>query len=237
MRIILAALALLSFATPALAQEDGDLPPVTYPDVVEHAATAKGFVPKGWGLEITAKGDLNGDGEDDLALVIRGKDKANILEDQGPEPLDTNPRMLVVALADEDGYALALTNNTLIPRADNGFQADVLSEDGGVTIDRGSVVVKLYLFMSAGGSDTGTTAFRFRFEEERLRLIGFDSTNVNRMSGVVEETSINYLTGKVVTKTGSIESDESKSKTSRLKKKPVLYIEDIDNGLMFVPEM
>lgn len=237
----LTALGLLALAvsSPAQAQEtDSELPPVTYPDIVTEAATADGFVPQGWKLEFTAQGDLNKDGKSDLALVLRGTDEKNVLINPplGPERYDTNPRMLVVALAKESGYRLVLADRTLIPRPDNPSQDDPLSESGGVSIDRGSLVVGFYLFMSAGGSDTGNWHYRFRLEDGRFRLIGYDSYNVNRMSGAVDEVSINYLTGKVVTKTGSMETDEAKSKTTKMKKKPVLYLEDIGDGLMFEPE-
>lgn len=227
-----------AFAAPAVAQEaESELPPVTYPDIAKTAPDASGFVPKGWMLEFKAAGDLDKDGKPDLALVLRGQDKKNILKDYfGAESFDSNPRMLVVGLAKEGGYELALANHTLIPRPDNPSQEDPLSESGGISIDRGGLVAAFYFFMSAGGTDSGTWSYRFRLEDRRFRLIGFDAYNMNRMSGESEEVSINYLTGKVIVKTGSMESDATTDRVKRLKSKKPVYLEDVGDGMMYQPQ-
>ncbi|MGO4610652.1 hypothetical protein AB4142_30435, partial [Variovorax sp. 2RAF20] len=91
-----AALTALPFAATAL-----DVPPVRYPAVPAHAATAEGFVPAGWTLEYRIEGDLDQDGRADLALVLRQQDPRNIIEHDGfgPSPYDSNPRILAIAFA------------------------------------------------------------------------------------------------------------------------------------------
>lgn len=214
--------------SPSLAQE-GEPPPVNFPTLVTQGADGKAFLPAGWKLESESKGDLNKDGADDLTLVLRMIDPANVIKSfEGSDAMfDTNPRMLAVALAGKDGYRLAFENHTLIPRNVNASQDDPLTESSGVTVENGTLKVALYLFMSAGGWDMGTTTFRFRIEKDKLRLIGYDSSNVNRGSGVIEEVSINLLTGKVILTTGSISEDEGKTTVKRLKKNPVITIDDL----------
>jgi hypothetical protein len=223
----------------ALAQE-GEAPPVSFPTLAATGADAKAFVPEGWKLESEIKGDLDKDGTDDLALVLRMADPANVIKpyEGSNTTLDTNPRMLAVALAGKDGrYRLAFENHTLIPRNLNSSQEDPLSEMGGVTVENGTLKVALYLFMSAGGWDMGNTRFTFRIEKEKLRLIGYDSSNVNRGSGIIEEVSINLLTGKVILTTGSISEDEGKSTVKKLKANLVVTIDGLGEwGEGFTPD-
>lgn len=88
----------------ALAADDEELviPPVTYPALVRHAQSVEGFLPMEWRIEIQKSGDLNGDGRDDVALVLRAIDDRNVIDTRGrggTDNLDTNPRILAVAFA------------------------------------------------------------------------------------------------------------------------------------------
>jgi hypothetical protein len=232
--IALLALILSGLAWQPTAQED-ELPPVAYPALPTSGASAEAFIPAGWTLEKTAAGDLNKDGKPDLVLLLRNKDPENIVSNLAftGEPFDSNPRLLAVALADGEGFRLILEDHTFIPRPDNPAQEDPMGEDGSISIDRGSLVVSFHFFMTAGGSDAGNWSYRLRLEEGKFRLIGYDSFNVNRMSGETEELSINYLNGKVTVKTGSIGSDEVKMTTKKLNNRMPVWLEDIGNGLMY----
>src|SRR5690606_5843932 len=109
-----------TLARPAAASHAQDLepPPVAWPDVPAHATTADGFAPPGWRVERAVEGHLDEDGRSDLLLVLKMDDPANVLAHDGPGPsrFDTNPRMLVVALADADGYRRLVADHALIPR-------------------------------------------------------------------------------------------------------------------------
>ena len=212
---------------------------VTFPELVSQGADATAFVPQGWLLEGEIKGDLNADGADDLVLVLHDNDPANLLKTEwAPEtPVDTNPRMLAVAFADaKGGHRLALANSVIIPRIIYTNQSDPLSESCGVSIDRGSLAVAIYYFYSSGGSNTGNISFRFRHENKNFRLIGYDRTNVNRMSGEIETVSANFLNRKVIVKTGLISEDTGKTVTKMLKPAKVVHIPDIEDPWAFAPE-
>lgn len=230
--------ALLGLATTAQAQELV-IPPVSFPALAEHGQVAKDFVPAGWLLERAIAGDLNKDGADDLLLLLHQNDPANILthDGMGESPFDSNPRMLAVVFGDgQGGYRLGFENHSFIARREDPVMSDPMSEAGELSIARGSIVATLYFFMSAGGSDTSSPTFRFRYQEGDFHLIGYDGVNTNRMSGKTHDVSINYLTSKAVIKTGSIETDVVETTTKRLRPQPLLTMEDVGDGLSFEPE-
>ena len=227
------------FSTCASAQELV-IPEVTYPSLPKHGASAQAFIPQGWKLETQQIGDLDKDGQDDLLLLLRMDNPQNIIKHDGlgQNPFDTNPRILAVALSGGAGkpYALVLENHTLIARPMDPVLEDVLAEFGGIAIERGALKVALHLFSSAGSWATGLTTYRFRHGRSGFELIGFDRSTTGRGDGSQEEISINYLTGKIKIATGSIEDDQLKVKWRKLKKKPLLTIDDIGNGLEFEPK-
>jgi hypothetical protein len=227
----------LAASIPAVAL---DIPDVTYPALPGRAASAEGFVPAGWLLEKQRTGDLNRDGAADLVLVLKQNDPKNVLPNKdglGRAPFDTNPRILAVAFADKaGGFSLALQNHTLIRRPDNPAMDDVLAENGDVTIQRGTLRVSLHLFMSAGGWGMSITHLTFRHQNGRFELIGFDSDTIQRNTGELLKTSINYSTRVVIQAVGSIENDRMKTKRSTLPKRPLKALDELGDGLDFDPE-
>jgi hypothetical protein len=227
-------LSLIALATPAAAAPAQEFPPVIYPRLAAQAATAQGFVPKGWRIEAQAAGDLDGDARADLALVFRSEDPANVLaEEMCEKPFDTNPRMLVILLAKpRGGYRLAVENHALIPRRDNACQVDPFT---GIAIERGTIRVDFERMMSAGGWDMGSTTYRWRWREGALRLIGFDYSNVKRNTGALGLLSLNYLTGRAKISTGNIGTDREKVRWTRLRGRAPT-IDEVGDGLMFDPD-
>ncbi|MEN3748522.1 hypothetical protein TPR58_15205 [Sphingomonas sp. HF-S3] len=220
-----------------------DLPPVTYPKLAPTAANAEGFVPKGWRIESRDSGDLDGDGLPDLALALKQQDPANIVANKGlcGDRIDTNPRILVVALAQRGGgYRLAVQNHSLIPRYDHACAEDWFASEGvtggGMEVVRGTVRIRLGRFMSAGGWGMGATTYTFRWQQGALRLIGYDYTNVQRNTGEMDTQSINYLTRRMKTSTGSISDDAQKTRWSTIPARPLLTIDQVGNGMDFDPD-
>ena len=229
-------------AVPAMAAtyDGGDpdsMPAVTYPVVAETGATAKDFIPAGWVLETEQRGDLNKDGRADLALVVRMNDPANVLtnEGMGDNPFDTNPRMLVAALAEADGrYRRVLANHTLIRRRDNPVEDDIYK---GMTIAQGLLRISLTNFMNAGGWGTWNGTYAFRYQGQEFVLVGYDRSFLHRGSGETIDISINYLTRQRKTVTGSIEDTKpGKPVWSREKPLAPITLESIPDGMMWHPD-
>lgn len=230
-------LSLLAVPASAAAQ-DLVLPAVRYPVLPRQAADAGGFAPRGWTIEARAAGDLDRDGDSDLALVLRSNDPANLVPvDFCAERLDTNPRMLVVALAAPDGgYRLTVQNHSLIPRRENPCQVDWFEAEG-LEIRRGNIRLYLEHMMSAGGWDAGTTTFVLRWQDGALRLIGWDYSNVKRNSGCLNTISVNFLTGRVRTAQGNVGTDRERVRWSRLARPtPSPAIGDVGDGMQFDPD-
>jgi hypothetical protein len=235
--------ALLLSATAAHAQDQA-LPPVTYPALAAHADGAPGFVPAGWTLEQSQTGDLDGDGLPDLALAFHQADPRNIIKNEGGlcgDTIDTNPRILAVALAlPGGGYRLAVQNHSLVPRYDSACADDWFGSGGtvggGMSIVRGTLHVDLGHFMSAGGWSMGTSSFTFRWQQGALRLIGFDYTNAQRNTGEMDTLSINYLTRRVKIAHGRTDSDKEKVSWSTVAAHAPLTIDAVGDGMEFDPD-
>jgi hypothetical protein len=212
-----------------------DLPPVTYPQLPAEAATAEGFVPRGWKIENRAEGDLDGDSRADLALVLRSQDPANVLPvEMCGDELDTNPSMLAVLLAKPGGgYRQAVENHALIPRRENSCALGGLT---GIAIERGTLSTDFERMMSAGGWDMGSAAFKWRWSDGALRLIGFDYSNIKRNTGAMTRISINYLTGRAKISTGNIGTDRETVRWRALRSRRPPAIGEVGDGLTFDPE-
>ncbi|NZA26422.1 hypothetical protein H0E84_08485 [Luteimonas sp. SJ-92] len=209
-----------------------------YPVVAERAGDAEGFVPAGWRLEQRHAGDLDGDGRDDLVLLLKMDDPGNRIPNEalGPPVFDTNPRMLVAAFAERPGgYRRVLADHALIPRPYSPTLDDFLSENGGVGIVDGALRIGLHLWASAGTWSTSRSGFTFRWREGCFRLVGHDHRHLHRGSGAVQETSANYLTRRAWRAEGSIEDDAMEKTWLRLPAQPLRCLEDIGDGFAFDP--
>jgi hypothetical protein len=219
------------------AQEGGpSLPPAVYPDLPARAAGAEGFVPPGWALEDRATGDLNGDGQPDLLLVLRARDPANVLNNPGlgERRFDTNPRILAVAFAGPEGYRLALQDHGLIPRRADPRLDDPF-EAGDLQVARGTIRLSLGRWASAGSYAMERRSFTFRRQEGRFALIGFDAVETDRASGAVRETSVNFSIGQAVIGLGRVEDDRKRERRLTLPRRRPPALEEIGDGLAFDP--
>lgn len=231
-------LALLALPASGAAAQDFVIPPASYPPLPAAAATAQGFVPEGWRIEAQAGGDLDGDSRADLALVLRAEDPANFIrETMCEERFDTNPRILALLLAKQDGgYRLAIDNHALIPRRENPCEVDPFSDPSQIAIERGLLRIDLERMMSAGGWDAGNATFKWRWRDGSLRLIGFDYSNVKRNTGALTLVSVNYLAGRAKISTGNIGTDREKVRWTRLHSRRVPTVDEVGDGLIFDPE-
>lgn len=192
------------------------------------------WVPSGWKLIAHKAGDLNRDGIDDVVLVTEETNPANFKknpEPLGPKILNFNPRRLIVLLNSPDGLKETLNRDNLLPSQNMENMACLADplEAGGVSIERGNLIVKLQAWLSCGSYGVTNEKFTFRFDEARFRLIGYDYSEFSRSTGEQSEFSINYLTGKKKITKGLNAFEDSKPKVvwKKLPPKRAFFLDEV----------
>ena len=172
----------------------------------QKAKTVNDFIPKGWKEILTTNGDLNRDKLEDTVIVIEKEDKKNIKKNAvlGPDYLNLNPRILLVLFKQKDGtYILASKNDKGFIKSegndDNPALMDTLDD---IIIKNNVLKIVFNYFMSAGSWWTSTNVYIFRFQNNVLELIGYESNAYMRNTGEEEGTSINFSTNKAKITTG-----------------------------------
>lgn len=228
---------LLLAATAAFAQDPPALkiPPVKYPSIAKHAATADKLVPKGWLVEGKAIGDLNGDGLPDTAMVLHLNNPKNwISPPWAPTTrFNSNPRMLLVAFGAAKGVELALANHQFIPRVENANQEQPFDS---VKIENGLLKIKMHLFFDSGGYRVGRWGFAFRWQDGGFKLVNFDRDSVIKKTGDTEVISIDYLTRRKDVTTGNLAKSKESKKRYTLAAKPLVDLALMTDGLQFKPD-
>ena len=182
----------------------------------EKAKNIDGFIPKGWKTVLSAKGDLNNDKLEDVAIIIEKTDKANIVKNEnlGSEYLNLNPRILLVLFKQKNGsYILAGKNDKGFIKSEGDKENPALMDTlDNISIKNNILKIKFNYFLSAGSWSVTQNTFTFRFQNKKFELIGFDNNSYMRNSGNQEEFSINFSTNKVKITTGENISDEKANK-------------------------
>ena len=187
------------------------------------------FIPAGYVLFDSAKGDLNKDGIEDLILIIKGTSKEGFYKDEYRGVLDRNRRGIIILLKDGIGYTEATKNL-------NCFSSE--NEDGGVYYapELGVEVEKGKLFIGYIHGRYGYWTYTFRLNDvNEAELIGYDAS-YNRGPMVLTETSVNFLTRQKIFKENINQEEEegnevfktTKSKLSNATSIKLSSIKDFD---------
>lgn len=183
------AIAIMTWGVPTSAQ-------VSAPDAKAWAT----HVPANWKLLEVAK-----NGADAVLLVEQNDPSKRIANDGlGTPTLNLNPRSLIFLSGAGGRYEKTGQADKFAPSEgseDSPCLQDPLLE-GGIGFEKRILTVKLHYWMSCGSYSVAIRTFKFRKENSRYRLIGLDILSFSRASGEGEETSINYLSGKMRVKTG-----------------------------------
>lgn len=186
------------------------------------------FVPKAYVVFDKIFGDLNSDGSEDCVLIIKGTDKSKFVDDEYQGILDRNRRGIIVLFNKNGNYELATKNYDC-------FSSE--HEEGGVYYapELDFEIKKGNLYINYAHGRYGYWAYTFRYQNNDLELIGYDSSD-NRGPVVNSETSINYLTRTKILTVNTNENAESGeevfqktvSKISRTKLIKLSEIKDFD---------
>ncbi|MBC3916115.1 hypothetical protein H8L32_01335 [Undibacterium sp. CY18W] len=188
------------------------------------APALRDFVPRGWTVESQVSGDLNGDGQADIAAVVvenkAAADANNTFNDR--------QRGLIVVLAGAKGYSLLGSNDKLLQCLGCGGVKDGVN----VTIKNGVLVVSQY----SGSREYSIYTWRFRLDaaSQRLQMIGIDEENTDGMVGKGSTVSTNLLTGQQISETYQYDQNRDRkvvlsSKKSKTAKTTTLLEDAVGN--------
>lgn len=177
--------------------------------VPSSGATAADFAPKGWVVESSLEGDLNGDKTPDLVVVL-------IQEGDGDRS-----RALLWLHGAAKGFTLVDSNVGLVACF------SCLGMKGGDAKPELEIKKKVLVVTQWGGSrESYGAVHRFRLEKGVVRLIGVDHSEMDTMTGASTTTSENLLTGTTIVEKMPPQVDENdkpitaKPKKTTTKKKP-----------------
>lgn len=184
------------------------------------------FIPHGWKTIVHESGDLNKDGIDDHVIVIEDTKSENfrINDRLGQDTLNLNPRLIMVFLKEKDhGYTLVAQNAIGFIPSENDEEstclADPLMTEGGITIQKGILIISFQYWLSCGSWYVNNADYKFRYQDGEMKLIGFDHSEFHRASGEQSSTSINLSTKQMEHTTGYNMFDDSTSKPKKSKSK------------------
>jgi len=188
------------------------------------AQALRDFIPRGWTVESQVSGDLNGDGQADIAAVVvenkAAADANNTFNDR--------QRGLIVVLAGAKGYSLLGSNEKLLQCLGCGGVKDGVH----VTIKNGVLVVSQY----SGSREYSIYTWRFRLDaaSQRLQMIGIDEEDTDGMVGKGSTVSTNLLTGQQISETYQYDQNRDRkvilsSKKSKTTKTTTLLEDAVGN--------
>lgn len=193
----------------------------SYPILIKESQNINDFIPKGWTLLDSVRGDLNQDNYPDFALVFQLKDSVRLISDES-DTLITQPRILAILFMDNsiNKFKLIEQSNTFILNHDNPNMDDPFV---GLKIEKNVLSIEFKIWYSWGSWWTSGNSYKFRYNQSGdFDLIGFDSWNMHRATMENKIYSVNFLSKKYsITKEETInEKTESKTewKTFKLDK-------------------
>ena len=193
------------------------------------------WVPPGWGLIASARGDLDGDGRADAVLVLQKQDAGRVRPVDGPggPQVDLNERRLQVLLARPGGgYRRVFSSDQTIPPEGNEDNPCVVDPfiDRHLRIRQGLLVLRFEHWASCGSWGRSSSQWKFRFDPTRpgMRLIGYDATESTRNAPGMDRLSVDLLKGRSVVTRSPAEATPARQRSAqgRLLGPQMLYLGD-----------
>jgi hypothetical protein len=212
---------LLCLSLPAWAQPT----PLDLSKVPLEGKSAQDFVPAGWTIEATTRGDLDKNGKEDVVLELVQEEKKG----QGDEFVERSRALLALLSAEGGQLRRAGASNQVLYCI--GCQGTMGGGGGGVTkIEKGVLIVD----QMSGSRETVHTVLRFRYDpkERKFVFIGEDVEKTDRAVGTSTAESTNLITGTKITEKRQYDqkADKEVVVSSKKDKVPVRkrYLENVD---------
>lgn len=172
----------------------------------EECTSLESFIPEVWEVLKKAKGDLNKDGFDDVAMVIQNTDPRKY-SGVVPMRINSNDRKLIILFGQKKAgcYTLNTKSETFILMHEQENMDDPFED---MTISKGTLKISFKEFYNMGSWSSGNYSYIWRFQDGEFKLIGANTLNYHRGSGDATETSVNFSTNKYSLKTFNIADEE-----------------------------
>jgi len=180
------------------------------------------FVPAGYAIMAEETGDLDKDGKDDVALILKSTMEDTISIDTAIN------RILVVALRSKNGYSTAAVTDKLIKcRTCGGPGWD--DPYNGMHLDKGVLIIDHF----GGGMIRWSITSRFRYQNGNFYLVGstkqhFNNGKMNADGEFADAdyTDVNYVTGQRERRKIDSNWNMVLDKTDKIKVKPLIRMVD-----------
>lgn len=196
------------------------------------SSTLAQLVPKGWKLLESSQGDLNKDGLSDVAIIVEKLKSDIVVKADDGKAIHNHPRQLMVFFKSTKGYQLIASNKTIpVAETQNSCIEDFLANtESPIEIKNGVLTAHFSYFLSCGGWESPQHTFRFRWQQNQFKLIGFDYFSYARNTGEQTASSYNFSTLKVKKTTGAnmFEGGKAKSTWSKFKAPQKLSLNNIN---------
>lgn len=165
-----------------------------YPSIIPSGQKLSAFVPVGWKILDSAKGDLNKDGIKDAVIILQYRDSVTLVKSEEDTVL-TQPRILLILFKNysDNNFHVTEQTNTFILSHNNATMDDPYQ---GLTIDKGILKFDFHLFYNMGSWYTTSATYKFRYDGKEFLLIGADLSTIHRATLDYEDYSYNFLTKK-----------------------------------------
>jgi len=176
----------------------------SYPPIKKSGETIKDFVPIGWRILDSAKGDLNNDKLADAAVVLQHTGRAKQPKDtdagRSKDTVMVRHRILIILFKSPGNrkYHLAGQSNSFIVAGTDAAFADgpPLMEDPyqEIKIKNGILQLNFGLSYTAGSWWINNTQYKFRYQQNDFALVGANYYSADRATHESNDYSFNFLT-------------------------------------------
>ncbi|WP_298529215.1 hypothetical protein [uncultured Christiangramia sp.] len=166
---------------------------------------------KQWEVLTQTTGDLNNDGLKDKALILQTKDSIKEKRCESCYFLKSKPRIIIIALYQNDKYNIIIQNNKFIARGDEGGMLPHLEPELSI---KDSQLKIYYQFTRSNQSYT------FKYKKGDIIIVSAESNGVHSASGNFENDNFDFIENEITSTTGNISEEKDYTKIIKFNAKP-----------------